>query len=232
MNTEGQHLGWRVVARMIDYTNLRPEATATQIDLLCKEAAEFGFKAVVVNPCHLELAVSRLRKTPVKVATVIGFPLGAMLTSAKEFETAEALRLGAHEIDMVFNIGALKSGDREKVASDIAAVSRLTHEAKAVLKVILETGLLTEDEKELACRLSVAAGAQFVKTSTGFLGGGATRDDVVLLRRLVGPHVGVKASGGIKTADDALAMIKAGANRLGTSSGVNIIRQMQQHNPS
>jgi deoxyribose-phosphate aldolase len=218
---------WQSLAGVIDHTNLRPEATWEQIVRLCDEARELGFAAVVVNPCYVTLAHSRLDDSGVKLATVVGFPLGATLTSVKRFEAEEALRLGAGEIDMVLNIGALKSGDRELVLSDIRSVVEVSHSHGGVLKVILETGLLTGDEKKMACELSVAAKADFVKTSTGFLGGGATVADIALMRRIVGNAVGVKASGGIRTADDAKAMIAAGANRIGTSSGVSIIREMR-----
>jgi deoxyribose-phosphate aldolase len=159
---------------------------------------------------------------------VVGFPLGATLSSVKRFEASEALKLGAREIDMVLNLGALKSGNRAFVESEIQSVVGVTHDRGGLLKVILETALLTEDEKKLACELSVNAGADFVKTSTGFLGGGATVSDVRLMRRIVGPSFGVKASGGIRTAADAKAMIEAGANRIGTSSGVKIMEELGQ----
>jgi deoxyribose-phosphate aldolase len=214
---------WQDLAKIIDHTNLRPEATANQIVRLCEEAREFGLGAVMVNSCHVALATSNLQGSDVKIGAVVGFPLGAALTSVKVFEAAEAMKLGAREIDMVMNIGALKAGDRELVLSDIRAVAEVVHEQKSLLKVILETGLLTDDEKLVACEISEKAGADFVKTSTGFLGGVATVEDVALMRRAV--TVGVKASGGIRTASDARKMIEAGANRLGTSSGVNIIRE-------
>lgn len=216
------------MAKMIDHTNLRPEATREQIIRLCQEAREYGFGAVMVNACYVALACSRLVGSEVKVGSVIGFPLGATLTRVKQFEATEALRLGAREIDMVMNIGALKSGERKLVASDIRAVAEATHNHKARLKVILETGLLTEEEKVIACRIAVEAGADFVKTATGFLGGGATVADVALMRRTVGAKIGVKASGGIRSASDAKAMIEAGANRIGSSSGVSIIREMRE----
>jgi deoxyribose-phosphate aldolase len=214
---------WQDLAKIIDHTNLRPEATANQIVRLCEEAREFGLGAVMVNSCHVALAASNLQGSDVKIGAVVGFPLGAALTSVKVFEAAEAMKLGAREIDMVMNIGALKAGDRELVLSDIRAVAEVVHAQKSLLKVILETGLLTGDEKLVACEISEKAGADFVKTSTGFLGGVATVEDVALMRRAV--TVGVKASGGIRTASDARKMIEAGANRLGTSSGVNIIRE-------
>src|SRR6202167_5725936 len=214
---------WHDLAKIIDHTNLRPEATANQIVRLCEEAREFGLGAVMVNSCHVALATSNLQGSDVTVGAVVRFPLGAALTSVKVFEAAEAMKLGAREIDMVMNIGALKAGDRELVLSDIRAVAEVVHEQKSLLKVILETGLLTDDEKLVACEISEKAGADFVKTSTGFLGGAATVEDVALMRRAV--TIGVKASGGIRTASDARKMIEAAANRLGTSSGVDIIRE-------
>jgi len=216
---------WRKLAAIIDHTNLRPEATPAQIIRLCEEAQEFGFGVVMVNACHVALCCSHLRGSNVKVGAVAGFSLGATLTSVKRFEAAEAMKLGAREIDMVMNIGELKAGNRDFVLADIQSVAETVHAEKALLKVILETGLLTNDEKLLACEISEKAGADFVKTSTGFLGGVATVEDVALMRRAV--TIGVKASGGIRTAGDAKAMIEAGANRLGTSSGVNIIRELR-----
>jgi len=216
---------WRSVAKIVDHTQLKPEATSAQIIRLCEEAKEYGFGAVMLNPCYVELAHSRLEGTGVKVGTVIGFPLGATLASVKRFEAAEALRLGAAEIDMVQNIGALKSGNRELVSEEIRVLAELAHERGALLKVILEMGLLSEEEKAIACELGERAGADFVKTSTGFLGGGATVQDVTLMRRTV--KIGVKASGGIRSAADAKAMIEAGAGRLGTSAGVNIVRELR-----
>jgi deoxyribose-phosphate aldolase len=219
------HAAVQNLARMIDQTNLRPEATREQIIRLCQESREFGFAAVVINPTYVDLAVAQLKGSRVKVATVVGFPLGATLTSVKAFEAGEALNLGAQEIDMVINIGALKSNERELVRADIRSVADITHKAGGLLKVILETGLLTDDEKKLACELSVKAGTDFVKTSTGFLGNGATVADVALMRRVVGPNIGVKASGGIRSAAEAQAMIDAGANRIGTSNGAKIIQE-------
>jgi deoxyribose-phosphate aldolase len=221
-------LTWQAVAAMIDHTNLRPEATERQIVQLCQEAREHGFGAVMVNAGHIALSVEQLKGSRVKRGAVVGFPLGATLTSVKQFEAEEAIRLGAQEIDMVMAIGALKFGDHRRVFSDIQALARVTRKQKALLKVILETFLLTDEEKVQACQISVEAGADFVKTSTGFLGGGATAADVELMRRTVGSTVGVKASGGIRNAQDALAMIAAGANRIGTSSGVAIIREVRQ----
>lgn len=209
---------------MIDHTNLRPEATPNQIIQLCQQAVQFRFAAVVVNPCYVRLAASQVKNSEVKVATVVGFPLGATLSEVKQLEAAEALRLGAQEIDMVLSIGALKSGDHAQVLSDIRQVAEVVHAGGAILKVILETVLLTDDEKRTACQLCVEAQADFVKTSTGFLGGGATVADIALMRSVVGSDLGVKASGGIRTRADAIAMIEAGANRIGTSSGVVIIQ--------
>ena len=224
---DSKHLAqtWQGIASIIDHTSLRPEATPSQIVRLCEEAREFGFGSVMVNPCYVALAASQLRGSDVKIGAVVGFPLGATLTNVKVFEAAEAMKLGASEIDMVMNIGALKGGERNLVEADIHAVAQVVHAQKALLKVILETGLLTNEEKLLACDLSEKAGADFVKTSTGFLGGVATVEDVALMRRAV--KIGVKASGGIRTAADARAMIEAGANRLGTSNGVNIIRELR-----
>ena len=216
------------LAKMIDHTNLRPEATREQIIQLCQQAVQFRFAAVVVNPSYVPLAVSQVGNSGVKVATVVGFPLGATFTDVKRFEATEAIRLGAQEIDMVLNIGALKSGDHAEVLSDLRSVAEATHGAGAILKVILETVLLTDDEKRSACQLCVEAGADFVKTSTGFLGGGATVADVALMRSVVGKDVSVKASGGIRTTADAIAMIEAGANRIGTSSGVAIVQGLSK----
>jgi deoxyribose-phosphate aldolase len=216
---------WKSVAAIIDHTNLRPEATPTQIARLCDEARDYGFCSVMVNACYTELCASRLRDSGAKVGVVAGFPLGATLTSVKRFEAAEALKLGAREIDMVLNIGELKTGNRDAVSADIRAVAEVVKAENALLKIILETHLLTDDEKRLACEISEKASADFVKTSTGFLGGAATLEDVKLMRRAV--SIGVKASGGIRTAADALAMLEAGATRLGTSSGVNIVQELR-----
>lgn len=219
--------GWQDLARIIDHTNLRPEATPEQVMKLCQEGREFGFAAVVVNPCYVASAVSHLQGSAVRVVTVAGFPLGTNLTRVKCLEAEEALRQGAREIDMVLHIGALKAGNRDAVLSDVHSVAEVTHAHGGLLKVILETGLLTDDEKRSACEISVEAAADFVKTSTGFLGRGATVADVALMRRIVGDAIGVKASGGIRTAAEARAMVAAGASRLGTSSGVSIIRELR-----
>jgi deoxyribose-phosphate aldolase len=216
---------WQSIAGFIDHTLLKSESTAEQIVRLCEEAAGYRFAAVCVNPWWIGLAVSVLQGTPVKVAATIGFPLGANHTTVKRFEAAEAVRLGAHELDMVMNIGALKSGDRQGVLNDMIAVAEVAHASGAIVKVILETQLLTLEEKILACQLSLAAKADFVKTATGFFGS-ATVEDVSLMRGVVGVHAGVKASGGIRTAAHAVAMIEAGANRLGVSAGVAIVREL------
>jgi deoxyribose-phosphate aldolase len=217
---------WLSIAELIDHTLLRPEATRPQIIRLCEEATRYRFNAVFVHPSYVAVAAALLRDTMVKVGTPIGFPQGATLTTVKRFEALEAVRLGAQELDMVLNIGALKSGCDEFVGSDICAVAEVAHDAGAILKVIFETCLLTREEKVRACELAVAAGADFVKTSTGLAGGGATVEDVKLMRSNVGPRVGVKASGGIRTAAEVQAMVDAGANRIGTSSGVAIVREL------
>lgn len=219
-------MSWQAAAHMIDHTLLKPEASREQIEKLCREAARFGFASVCVNAHWIPLCASILRPTPVKVCTVVGFPLGATLTSAKRFETLEALRLGADEIDMVMNVGALKSRDYGRVETDIRALSEVTHEAGGLLKVILENVLLTREEKVAGCELSLAAGADFVKTSTGFSSGGATAEDVALMRQTVGNLAGVKAAGGIRTADQMLAMVAAGADRIGASASVAICRRL------
>ena len=217
---------WRAVARVIDHTLLKPEATAEQVIRLCEEAVRFEFATAFVHPGYVPLAVSLLQGTAVKVGAPVGFPQGANLTSTKRAEAHDLLRVGANELDMVINIGALKSRERKAVEHDIRGVVEIAHDAGALLKVILETALLTVDEKILACELAVAAGADFVKTSTGFAGGGATVDDVALMRGVVGKRAGVKASGGIRSASDVAAMLDAGANRIGTSAGVQIAQEL------
>jgi deoxyribose-phosphate aldolase len=212
------------VAAMIDHTLLKPEATSADIRKLCAEARENKFASVCVNPGQVALAASELQGTDVKVCTVVGFPLGASTTTIKAAETGDAIANGAGEIDMVINVGALKDGDYAKVQQDIAAVVEAAGDIP--VKVILETGLLTRDEKIKACELSVAAGADFVKTSTGFGKGGATVEDIALMRETVGPDLGVKASGGVRDFATAEAMIAAGATRLGCSAGVAIIAGM------
>lgn len=221
----------RSVARFIDHTLLRADCTRDDVLRLCREAAHYGFTTVFVPPTYVAVAAVELHPTPVKVGTPVGFPLGAALTTVKRFEAAEALRLGADELDMVLNIGALKSGDRGRVAADIRGVVEVAHAAGAILKVILETALLTDDEKATACELAVSAGADFVKTSTGHAGGGATVEDVRLMRRVVGTRCGVKAAGGIRTAAQLAAMLEAGADRIGTSAGVAIMQELGAPGP-
>jgi deoxyribose-phosphate aldolase len=216
---------WQALAGCIDHTLLKPEASRDQIVRLCEEAVSFGFAAVCVNPWWIALAGSLLRGTQVRVATVIGFPLGANHTTVKRFEAEEAIRTGAHELDMVLNIGALKSGDRQAVQNDIQSIATIAHGGGALLKVILETPLLTIEEKILGCELSLAAKADFIKTATGFMGA-ATVDDVTLLRGVAGDRAQIKASGGIRTAAAANAMIDAGASRIGASSSVAIVREL------
>lgn len=208
--------------KYIDHTLLKADATADQIERLCAEAKEYDFASVCVNPCHVALCYNLLKDTDVKVCTVIGFPLGATLPSAKVNETRESLFAGAEEIDMVINIGKLKDKDDAYVEDEIRRVKEAC--GRHVLKVIIEACLLTDEEKVLACELSKKAGADFVKTSTGFSTGGATMHDIMLMRQTVGPEMGVKASGGIRTRDEMLIMIKAGATRIGTSHGVTIMQ--------
>ena len=212
------------IAKMIDHTLLKPDATQQEIAQLCFEARKYGFASVCVNPTWVELCAELLKGSSVKVCTVIGFPLGATAPEVKAFEAETSIRRGASEIDMVINIGALKARDLELVARDIRGVVNVSHTRGAIVKVIIETVLLTDEEKTIACLLSKEAGADFVKTSTGFAGGGATVNDVLLMRRAVGPEMGVKASGGVRTFEDAESMIKAGATRIGASAGVKIIQ--------
>lgn len=217
------------LARLIDHTLLRPEATSADITRLCAEARQHAFFSVCVNPAWVPLAAAELAGTPVMVCTVVGFPLGAQASAVKAFEAEHALGAGAREIDMVLAIGALKAGDEEWVLGDIGGVVQACRAHGAACKVILETALLAEEEKVRACRLAVQAGADFVKTSTGFAAGGATPEDVALMYRTVAPLGGkVKASGGIRTLDDLLRMVAAGAARIGTSSGVAILGQARQ----
>lgn len=212
-----------VLAKMIDHTLLKPDATYSQVEKLCKEAQEYHFVSVCVNPAYVKPAAELLNKSDVKVCTVIGFPLGANTPMTKEVEAREAIANGATEVDMVINIGALKSGDYDLVSRDIKAVVDAAA-GQALTKVILETCLLNEEEKVKACLLAKNAGADFVKTSTGFGKGGATVEDVELMRKTVGAEMGVKASGGVRDRGTAERMVKAGANRLGTSSGVSIVK--------
>jgi deoxyribose-phosphate aldolase len=211
------------MARYIDHTLLKPETTAAEIDQLCREAEQYHFASVCINPTWVKRAAENLRGTSVPVCTVIGFPLGATTPEIKAMEARRALRDGAREVDMVLNIGALKSGDYDLVRNDIEKVVDAAHDGGALCKVILETALLTDEEKVIASSLAKGAKADFVKTSTGFGPGGATVYDVALMRETVGPHMGVKASGGVRTADDAEDMIAAGATRIGASAGVEIV---------
>lgn len=209
------------LAQMIDHTILKPEAKAEDIVKLCKEAKENEFKSVCINPAWVSLAAKELQGTNVEVCTVIGFPLGATTTEVKAFETKDVIEKGATEVDMVINIGALKDGNLELVKNDIKAVVDAA-KGKALTKVIIETCLLTDEEKVTACKLSKEAGADFVKTSTGFSTGGATPADIKLMRETVGPEMGVKASGGVRSFDDAIAVINNGATRIGASAGIAI----------
>lgn len=215
------------VARYIDHTLLKPEASRAEIEKLCREARAFNFASVCVNPTWVKECAFSLYGSPVKVCTVVGFPLGATLADVKAYETRRAIFDGATEIDMVINIGALKSGDDETVKRDIRAVVDAAHDACAIVKVILETALLTDEEKTRASLLAKEAGADFVKTSTGFSKGGATVADIELMRRTVGAEVGVKAAGGVKDLAGAREMIAAGATRIGASAGVKIVQESQ-----
>ena len=214
------------LAKYIDHTLLKPDATEAQIEKLCAEAREYGFASVCVNSCYASLAARLLEGSDVAVCCVIGFPLGAATTAAKAFEAADAVENGATEIDMVINVGAAKDGRWDDVEADIAGVAAAI-EGKALLKVIIETCLLTDGEKIEACRAAVRAGADFVKTSTGFSKAGATAADVALMRKTVGPDVGVKAAGGIRTYADAEKMIEAGASRIGASAGIAILAEAE-----
>lgn len=211
------------IAAMIDHTILKADATRADVTQVCREARQYGFASVCVNSYWVPLVSAELAGSPVKVCTVVGFPLGAASTDAKVAETAAAVRDGAEEIDMVINIGALRSGDHDAVKRDIQQVVKVAHEARAIVKVILETALLDDHQKTVACTLAKAAGADFVKTSTGFSTSGATARDVALMRGVVGPEMGVKAAGGIRTLADLEAMAAAGATRIGASASVKIV---------
>jgi deoxyribose-phosphate aldolase len=213
----------RALAAMIDHTNLKPDATPAAIDILCAEARTYGFASVCVNPVFVKRCAGLLAGSPVAVCTVVGFPLGASTTEVKVAETADAIKHGAKEIDMVIPIGLLKAGNTEAVRDDIECVVVEAHAGGAIVKVIIETALLTDQEKIAACTIARAAGADFVKTSTGFSTAGATTGDVALMRNTVGPSCGVKAAGGIRTRTDALAMVAAGANRIGASASITIV---------
>ncbi|MBI4481833.1 MAG: deoxyribose-phosphate aldolase [Acidobacteria bacterium] len=213
------------LASLIDHTLLKPEATRPQVTQLCREALEYGFAAVCVNPYWVRTCAALVKGSPVVVASVVGFPLGATTTDAKVYEARRALFDGAREIDMVINVGALKSHEDEAVRKDMEEVVRACHEADSQTKVILETALLTQEEKVRACVLAREAGADFVKTSTGFGPGGATAEDVALMRSVVGPGMGIKAAGGIKDYETAKRLVEAGATRIGASAGVRIVQQ-------
>jgi deoxyribose-phosphate aldolase len=216
------------IADRIDHTLLKPETTPAQIERLCSEAVSHGFATVCVNPAWVALCAERLRGSPPGVCSVVGFPLGATLPEVKAHEASRVVALGAAEVDMVISIGALKAGDYALVEQDIAAVVDASHRQGALVKVIIEAALLSDDEKVRACVLSRIAGADFVKTSTGFGPGGATVADVALMRRVVGPRMGVKAAGGIRDLGAAEAMLQAGADRIGASAGVKIVQESQQ----
>lgn len=210
------------INKLIDHTLLKPEASTEQIKRICAEAREYGFMSVCVNPARVKLVADELKGSGVRTCCVIGFPLGATLSTVKAFETMQAITAGADEVDMVINVGAVKDGDWDLVESDIRAVVNASN-GYALVKVIIETCLLTDEEKVKACEAAMRAGADFVKTSTGFSTGGATAHDVALMRSVVGDKLGVKASGGVRTPEDAETMIAAGANRLGTSNGVKLL---------
>jgi deoxyribose-phosphate aldolase len=220
------------VAAMIDHTLLRPDAARQDIEMLCREAAQYEFASVCVNPTWVALCARLLQGSRVKVCSVVGFPLGATTADTKHYETRRAIFDGAREIDMVINVGALKSGDLRLVERDIEAVTMPCRDAGAVSKVIIEAALLTDDEKITACTLAKAAGADFVKTSTGFGPGGATAHDVALMRRVVGEEMGVKAAGGVRDLDALKAMVAAGATRIGASAGVRIVQESRGQQPA
>ena len=214
---------WRV--RVIDHTLLKPDATRQELEKLCREAAEFRFATVCVNPAWVSFCSAQLRGTSVGVCTVVGFPLGATTADVKNYETRRVIFDGAREVDMVINVGALKSGDVRTVERDIEAVAQPCRDAGVLSKVIIEAALLTDEEKVTACTLAKAAGADYVKTSTGFGPGGATVADVALMRRVVGAEMGVKAAGGVRDLEGLKAMVAAGATRVGASAGVKIVQQ-------
>jgi deoxyribose-phosphate aldolase len=221
-----------VVSSMIDHTLLKPDASKAEIEKLCREAAEFRFATVCVNPAWVATAASLLRGKGVGVCSVVGFPLGATTADVKHYETRRAIYDGANEIDMVINIGALKSGDLRTVERDIEAVVEPCRQCGVISKVIIEAALLTDDEKVTACSLSKAAGADFVKTATGFASGGATAADVALMRRVVGADMGVKAAGGVRDLEGLKAMVAAGATRVGASAGVKIVQESKGQKPA
>lgn len=212
------------IAKYIDHTILKPEATAEDVKKLCKEAREYNFASVCVNGCYAKLVSTELAGTDVKTCVVVGFPLGAMTKEAKAFETTQAIENGATEIDMVINVGSLKEKNYELLKEDIEAVVNAA-KGKALVKVIIETCLLTDEEKVKACEISKEAKADFVKTSTGFSTGGATKEDIALMRKTVGPEIGVKASGGVRDFKTAMDMINAGASRIGASASISIVSE-------
>ena len=214
------------IAHTIDHTLLKADASQEQIAQLCYEARKYGFAAVCVNPANVKLAAQLLKGSPVAICAVVGFPLGATSPEVKSYEAQQAIEDGATEIDMVINVGALKSRDYTLVERDIATVTRTCHNSRAVCKVIIEAALLTDEEKIKACQLAKSAGADYVKTSTGFGPGGATVEDVALMRRVVGPKMGIKAAGGIRTLEAVKQMVKAGATRIGASAGVKIVQEV------
>jgi deoxyribose-phosphate aldolase len=216
------------IAALIDHTLLKPGATRSEIEELCREAVRFGFASVCVNPWYVPLAAEMVHGSTVKVCTVVGFPFGATLTSVKMYETEQAIKLGAHEIDMVQNVGALKSGDYVQLEADIRGVADVCHRDGAICKVILEMALLSQDEKVRASTLAQCAGADFIKTCTGFASGGATAEDVALMRAAVGPSLGIKAAGGIRSLADLQRMVAAGATRIGASASVKIVEQARE----
>ena len=213
------------LAAVIDSTLLKPDATPEDVGRLCREAIKYGFRAVCVNPAYVKLADSLLSKSKVRTCTVVGFPLGATLPEVKIYEAKTVIALGADDVDVVINVGALKAGNYEVVAEELRKIVEIAHENNVVVKAILELGLLDEGEKVVACRLARDAGVDYVKTSTGFGPAGATVQDVRLLRRCVGRRVGVKAAGGIRTLRDALAMLRAGADLIGTSTAAKIVEE-------
>jgi deoxyribose-phosphate aldolase len=215
------------IASYIDHTLLKPEAGEADVLKVCAEAAEYGFKSVCVNPIWVKIVKTALRGTGVLTCSVVGFPLGATPTDVKTFEARGAVLDGADEVDMVINIAAARAGDKGALVEDISSVAEAVHASGAILKVIIETALLTDSQKVTACQAAVEAGADFVKTSTGFNGGGATAEDIALMRATVGPGLGVKASGGVRSLADAQAMIAAGATRIGASSGIAIVNGEQ-----
>ena len=220
------------LARKIDHTLLKPDATQQEIIKLCGEAKQYGFASVCINPSNVKLCSNLLRDSDVKVCTVIGFPLGATSGAAKAFEATQAIKDGAQEVDMVINVGMLKSGEYDFVEEDILSVVSVAHSLGALTKVIIETGLLTDEEKVKACILAKQAGADFVKTSTGFVQGGATVGDIALMRKVVGPAMGIKASGGVRSQKEALALIASGADRIGASASVKIVVGEKTTSPS